>query len=356
MYDLKALIEQMGERTSDLHITTGLPPMYRRNTRLFPGGEEKLTPDMTKNLIYSVLSQEQIARFERDLELDMAFGVEKVGRLRMNVFRQRGSVAAALRLIPTRMWQLDELHLPNSIYEIVNIPKGLVLVTGETGSGKSTTLAAMINYINENRSGHIITVEDPIEYIHKNKNCMVNQRELGSDTYSFNNALKYVLRQDPDIILIGEMRDLETIEAAAIIAETGHLVFATLHTMDAASSINRMIDVFPPHQQGQIRAQLSVTVQAVISQQLLPNVNGDGMTLSAEIMMATSAIRSLIREMRTEQIYSQIQMGASAGMQTMNMSLAKNVIEKRITKETALEYSTKKDELEKLLVNIKSRS
>ncbi|MDR1695157.1 MAG: type IV pilus twitching motility protein PilT [Endomicrobium sp.] len=353
MYDLKSLIERMGEKTSDLHLTAGLPPMYRRNTKLFPAGEQMLTPDMTKNLIYGVLSAEQINRFEKNLELDMSFGVEKIGRLRMNVFKQRGAIAAALRLIPSRMWGLDELNLPDTIYDIVNIPKGLVLVTGETGSGKSTTLASIINYINENRNGHIVTIEDPIEYIHKNKNCIVNQREVGSDTHSFENALKYVLRQDPDIILIGEMRDLETISAAAIIAETGHLVFATLHTMDAASSLNRMIDVFPPHQQGQIRAQLSVTLQAVLSQQLLPHISGDGMVLVSEIMTATPAVRSLIREMRTEQIYSQIQMGSSAGMQTMNQSLARNIIDKKISREVAFDYSTKRDELERLLSNMK---
>jgi len=349
MYELVTLIESMGSKTSDLHLTVGAPPVYRRNTKIVPAGNEVLDSDTCRDLIFSVLNEEQIRRFDKSHELDMSFGIKGVGRIRMNVFRQRGSVAAALRLIPTKMWGLDELNLPKSIFDIVNIPKGLVLVTGETGSGKSTTLASMINYINSTRSGHIITIEDPIEYIHNHKKCIVNQREIGADSSSFPQALKYVLRQDPDIILIGEMRDLETIAAATTIAETGHLVFATLHTMDAGSSINRMVDVFPSHQQGQIRAQLSLTLQAVISQQLLPNINGDGMVLSSEVMLMTAAIRNIIREMKTEQIYSQIQTSSGAGMQTMNQSLANNVITGKIAKETAMEYTTNRDELERLL-------
>ena len=349
MYDLVTLIEKMGEKTSDLHITVGAPPVYRRSARISPAGENILTPDASKELIYSVLSDEQIRRFEKNSELDMSFGVKGVGRIRMNVFKQRGSVAAALRLIPTRMWRLDELNFPNVIYDVVNIPKGLILVTGETGSGKSTTLASMINHINMTRSGHIITIEDPIEYIHNHKKCIINQREVGADTNSFAQALKYVLRQDPDIILIGEMRDLETIAAAATIAETGHLVFATLHTMDAASTVNRMVDVFPSHQQGQIRSQLSLTLQAVISQQLVPHVSGDGLVLISELMLMTPAIRSIIREMRTEQIYSQIQMGSPLGMQTMNQSLADNYLSGKISKEVAMEYTSSKEELERLL-------
>ncbi len=351
MYDLVTLIENMGNKTSDLHITVGAPPVYRRNTRIIPAGDKILDSNTCKELVYSVLSDEQRKRFEKNNELDMSFGIKGVGRIRMNVFKQRGSVAAALRLIPTRMWPLNELNLPDSVMDIVNIPKGLVLVTGETGSGKSTTLASMINHINQTRSGHIITVEDPIEYIHTHKKCIINQREIGSDTHSFAQALKYVLRQDPDIILIGEMRDLETIAAATTIAETGHLVFATLHTMDAASSINRLVDVFPAHQQGQIRAQLSMTLQAVISQQLLPNIDGNGMVLCSEVMLMTPAIRSIIREMRTEQIYNQIQMGTSVGMQTMNQSLANNVLKNKISKSSAFEYTTNREELERLLAN-----
>lgn len=349
MYELVTLIENMGTKTSDLHLTVGAPPVYRRSTKIVPAGNEVLDSDTCRDLIFSVLNEEQIRRFDKSHELDMSFGIKGVGRIRMNVFRQRGSVAAALRLIPTKMWGLEELNLPKSIYDIVNIPKGLVLVTGETGSGKSTTLASMINYINSTRSGHIITIEDPIEYIHNHKKCIINQREIGADSSSFPQALKYVLRQDPDIILIGEMRDLETIAAATTIAETGHLVFATLHTMDAASSINRMVDVFPSHQQGQIRAQLSLTLQAVISQQLLPNISGDGMILSSEVMLMNAAIRNIIREMKTEQIYSQIQTNSNAGMQTMNQSLANNIITGKIAKDTAMEYTTNRDELERLL-------
>jgi len=351
MYDLVTLIEKMGEKTSDLHITVGAPPVYRRSTKIVPAGEEVLTPEASKALVYNVLSDEQIRRFEKNNELDMSFGVKGVGRIRMNVYKQRGSVAAALRLIPTRMWRLEELNLPPVIYDIVNIPKGLILVTGETGSGKSTTLASMINYINMTRSGHIITVEDPIEYIHNHKKCIVNQREVGSDTNSFSHALKYSLRQDPDIILIGEMRDLDTIASAATIAETGHLVFSTLHTMDAASTINRLVDVFPSHQQGQIRSQLSLTLQAVISQQLVPHISGDGLVLISELMLMTPAIRNIIREMKTEQIYTQIQMGSNAGMQTTNQSLADNYVSGKISKETALEYTTNRDELERLIVS-----
>ncbi len=350
MYDLVTLVENMvAVNASDLHITVGAPPVYRCSTRITPAGKIALDSDNCEKLIFSVLNEAQIRRFEKNYELDMSFGIKGIGRIRMNVFRQRGSIAAALRLIPTKAWPLDALNLPEKIYDIVNIPKGLVLVTGETGSGKSTTLAAMIDYINQRRSGHIITVEDPIEYIHNHKKCIVNQREIGTDSASFAQALKYVLRQDPDIILIGEMRDLETIAAATTIAETGHLVFATLHTMDAASSINRMVDVFPSHQQGQIRSQLSLTLQAVLSQQLMPNAAGNGMVLAAELMLMTPAIRSIIREMRTEQIYTQIQMGANLGMQTMNQSIAFNVANGKITQDTAFEYTTNREELQRLI-------
>lgn len=350
MYDLYTLIEEMGRlKASDLHITVGAPPMFRCDTKMNPAGNIILDTESCKELIYSVLSDEQARRFEKMCELDMSFGVKGVGRIRMNVFKQRGSVSAALRLIPTKMWTFEELNLPKVIYDIVNFPKGLILVTGATGSGKSTTLASMINYINQNRSGHIVTIEDPIEYIHNHKKCIVNQREVGADTPSFSSALKYVLREDPDIILIGEMRDLETIAAAATIAETGHLVFATLHTMDTASSINRMVDVFPAHQQGQIRAQLSLTLQAILCQQLMPHISGKGMVLATEIVMMNAAMRNIVREMKTEQIYSQIQMGNKYGMQTMNQSIADNVLKKRISKETAFEYTTNKEELERLI-------
>lgn len=279
----------------------------------------------------------------------MLLSIRDRGRVRLNLFKQRGSISAALRFIPMMTYTFEELHLSKIVYDIVNLQKGLVLVTGATGSGKTTTLASMINYINERRKAHIITIEDPIEYLHTHKKCIVNQREIGSDTASFSAALKYVLRQDPDIILIGEMRDLETISAAITLAETGHLVFATLHTMDAASSINRIVDVFPGSQQGQIRSQLSLTLRAVFSQQLLPNATGRGMALASEIMIVNDSIKNIIREMKTEQIYSVIQTSRQLGMQTMNQSLFDNVINGTILPQVALEYTSRKEELVRLL-------
>jgi twitching motility protein PilT len=306
-------------------------------------------PEDTKQLIYSVLNERQIKKFEERCELDASFPIQNRGRVRLNVFRQRGSISAALRFIPQDTYTFEELHLSKIVYEVVNLQKGLVLVTGATGSGKTTTLASMINYINERRRGHIVTIEDPIEYLHSHKNCIVNQREVGSDTDSFSNALKYVLRQDPDIILVGEMRDLETIAAAITLAETGHLVLATLHTMDAGSSINRMIDVFPGNQQGQIRSQLSLVLKAVMSQQLLPHASGRGMVLASEIMIVNDSIKNIIREMKTEQLYSVIQTSRQAGMQTMNQSLFDNVVSGNISPQVAIEYSPRKEELIRLL-------
>ena len=350
MYNLMELLEKIAaKRASDLHIVVGLPPMMRLDTIIRPMGEEKLTPQDTKQLVYSVLNERQIKRFEETSELDASFPIPNRGRVRLNVFMQRGSVSAALRFIPQKTYTFEELHLSKVVYEVVNLQKGLVLVTGATGSGKTTTLASMINYINERRRGHIITVEDPIEYLHSHKNCIVNQREIGSDTTSFANALKYILRQDPDIILVGEMRDLETISAAITLAETGHLVFATLHTMDAASSINRMVDVFPGNQQGQIRSQLSLTLKAVFSQQLLPHASGHGMALASEIMIVNDSIKNIIREMKTEQLYSIIQTNRQNGMQTMNQSLFDNVITGNVLPQVALEYSSGKEELIRLL-------
>jgi twitching motility protein PilT len=286
-----------------------------------PTEYEKLRPETCQQLIYSILTDEQKDRFEKEDELDISFGVEGVGRVRMNVFKQRGAVAAVLRTIPSHILTFDELGLPPVANDIVKLPKGLVLVTGPTGSGKSTTLASMIDWINSHEQSHIITVEDPIEFIHNHKMSVVNQREVGTDTKSFVNALKYVLREDPDVILVGEMRDLETISAALTIAETGHLVFATLHTPDAVQAVNRIIDVFPPGQQQQVRAQLSFVLQAVMCQQLLPKAYTSGRVLAIEVLMVNAAVRNLIREEKVHQIYSQIQTGQEYGMQTMNMAL-----------------------------------
>jgi twitching motility protein PilT len=339
----------MDKKASDLHITAGLPPMLRIDGEVKATQFEKLTPDTCQRLTYSLLTDSQKEKFEATNELDLSFGIKGVGRVRMNVFRQRGSVGAALRSIPQKILTFEELNLPPVVFEMMKINKGLVLVTGPTGSGKSTTLASMINYLNDNRTSHIITIEDPIEYVHLHKQSIVNQREVGSDTTSFVSALKYILRQDPDVILIGEMRDLETISAALTIAETGHLVFATLHTTDAASAVNRIIDVFPPHQQSQIRSQLSLVLQAVFAQQLLPHASGAGRVLASEVLVITPAIRNLVREMKIEQIYLAIQTGGKFGMQTMNQSLYELYVRRQIPYQTALEASSDPDDLKRLL-------
>jgi len=347
MQDLLILMSE--KRASDLHLTAGDPPMFRIDGEIVPTEFDKLTGDSCQRLIYSLLTDTQKEKFEANSELDLSFGIKGVGRVRMNVFKQRGSVAAALRSISSKILTFDELRLPPVIYEIMKLEKGLVLVTGPTGSGKSTTLASMIDFINEGRACHIMTVEDPIEHIHLHKKSIVNQREVGSDTTSFGTALKYVLRQDPDVILIGEMRDLETISAALSIAETGHLVFATLHTTDAASSVNRIIDVFPPHQQSQIRAQLSMSLQAVFSQQLLAHGSGSGMVLACEVMMCNSAIKNLIRDSKIEQVYLAMQTGGKFGMQTMNQSLYDLQSKRLINYQTALDASPDKEELKRML-------
>lgn len=339
----------MQKNASDLHLTVGAAPTLRVDGEMYPTHFEKLTPDVCQRLIYSLLTDRQKEKFESNNELDLSFGIKGVGRIRMNVFRQRNAVAAALRLISEKILTFEELGLPAVIYDITRLQKGLVLVTGPTGCGKSTTLASIINFLNEHRQGHIMTIEDPIEYVHQHKKCLINQREVGSDTNSFPNALKYVLRQDPDIILVGEMRDLETISAALTIAETGHLVFATLHTTDAPSSINRIVDSFPPHQQSQVRSQLSFTLQAVFTQQLLLKSGGVGRILACEVLIVTAAIRNLIRDMKTEQIYLSMQTGAKFGMQTMNTSLFDLVTRKQITYQEAMEITSDADDLKRLL-------
>lgn len=348
--DMSELLRVMVEKNaSDLHITMGVPPMLRIDGLIVPTSYPKLTAEVCQHLVYSLLTDTQKQRFESVNELDISFGIKNVGRVRMNVFRQRGAIGASLRSIPQKIQGLDELGLPPVTYDALKIPKGLILVTGPTGSGKSTTLASMIDYLNEHNQSHIITVEDPIEFVHYHKKSIVNQREIGGDTTSFGQALKYVLRQDPDIILIGEMRDAETIQAAINIAETGHLVFATLHTTDAPQSVNRMIDVFPPHQQSQVRAQVSFVLQAVFSQQLLPKMSGIGRVLALEILIVTPAVRNLIRDEKTEQIHIAMQTGAKFGMQTMNMALHDLYVRHQISFQEALGASTDPDDLKRLM-------
>ncbi len=334
---IAAMLRYMFEKNaSDLHITPGVPPMYRIDGSVLASDFEALTEESCQAVIYSILTDDQKEKFERENELDIAFGLQDVGRVRMNVFRQRGTVAAALRSIPSRIPNFEDLNLPQVVNSIVKYPKGLVLVTGPTGSGKSTTLAAMIDWINTNHKGHIITIEDPVEFVHRDKSCVVHQREIGADTKSFTEALRRVLRQDPDVILIGEMRDLETIKAALTIGETGHLVFGTLHTTDCVQTINRVIDVFPPHEQSQVRAQLSFVLQAVLSQQLIPKATGAGRVMGLEVMINTAAIRNLIRESKLEQIYTAMQTGAELGMQPMNQSLYDHYMNQRITFQEAM--------------------
>lgn len=350
MVSIEELLQAMVERDgSDLHITQGARPKLRIDGELVDTEYEMLDAESTQKIIYSILDSAQIARFEKELELDMSFGVEGLGRFRTNVFMQRGAVGAVLRIIPYEILSIDKLGLPRVLVEkLCNTPRGLILVTGSTGSGKSTTLAAMIDYINVNRRDHIITVEDPIEFVHQNKNCLVNQREIGTDSHSFPAALKHILRQDPDVVLIGEMRDMETMEAALTISETGHLTFATLHTSDAVQTINRIVDAFPAYQQAQIRTQLSFTLQAVFCQQLLPKIQGKGRVMCAEIMVANMAIRSLIREDKAHQMYSIIQTGQKLGMRTMNQSLFELYKTNLISYDDALARSSDPDEIMKL--------
>ena len=348
MHDLLTIMIERG--ASDLHITTGTPPQIRLHGKLTPLTQfERLTPQDTQRLAYSVLNEGQKQKFEEDNELDLSFGIQGLARFRCNVYRQRGAVAAAIRVIPIKIRSFDELGLPPVVEQLADRPKGLILVTGPTGSGKSTTMAAMVDKINNERTEHIMTIEDPIEFVHHHKKCLVNQREVFSDTHSFKNALKYILRQDPDVVLVGEMRDLETIAAALTIAETGHLTLGTLHTNSCAQTINRIIDVFPTTQQSQVRAQLSLVLEGVLSQQLIPTTDGRGRVMSLEIMVTTPAVRNLIREEKIHQIYSSMQAGQKFGMQTMNQSLLELVQKRKITREEALNRSMLPDELSQLL-------
>src|SRR5688500_9820618 len=344
---LKTLVDNNG---SDLHITTNTPPQIRVHGHLRPLDLPVLGPAETKALAYSVLTDAQKKRFEETLELDFSFGIRGLARFRCNVFNQRGAVAAVYRVIPETIRTFQELGLPPVLAALAERPRGLVLVTGPTGSGKSTTLAAMIDKINTERREHILTIEDPIEYIHQHKGCLVNQREVHSDTQGFANALRAALREDPDIVLIGELRDLETIESALRIAETGHLTFATLHTNSAAQTINRIIDVFPAQQQGQIRTQLSLGLEGIVCQALLPRADGQGRAMALEVMVPNPAIRNLIRDDKVHQIYSTMQTGQEKlGMQTMNQSLATLYQKRLITLDQALAASSLRDELEQMI-------
>jgi len=345
--NLRILLQEMIQRgASDLHITVGNPPKLRVDGDLVTShASQVLAPKDTMSLAYSILTENQKKRFETDDELDFSFGVQNLSRFRGNVYKQRGCVAMAIRQIPYEIVSIEKLGLPPVINKLAERPRGLVLVTGPTGSGKSTTLAAMIDKVNKERKSHIITIEDPIEFIHRHQNCTINQREVGADTQSFSAALKYALRQDPDIILVGEMRDLETISAALTIAETGHLVFATLHTNSAAESINRIIDAFPSHQQAQVRAQLAFVLEGVVTQTLIPRAKGRGRIAAVEIMMCTPAIRAVIRDEKIHQIYSLMQAGKKHGMQTMNDALQVLYMQGEVTLAEALKRSGDPNEL-----------
>ncbi len=353
IYDLLKVMIEKG--ASDLHVTTGSPPRLRVDGKLIPLDHPPLTPVDTKSLCYSILTDAQKHKFEESNELDLSFGVKGLSRFRGNVFMQRGAVAGAFRTIPFEIRTFTELGLPEIVNELVKKPRGLILVTGPTGSGKSTTLAAMVDRINSERYDHIITIEDPIEYLHGHKKCLINQREVHADTSSFKAALRYVLRQDPDVVLIGEMRDLETIEAALTVSETGHLTLATLHTNSAVQTINRIIDVFPPHQQEQIRVQLSFVLEGILSQQLIARKAGTGRSLAIELLVPNPAIRNLIREDKIHQLYSSMQTGqARYGMQTMNQSLVDLYTKGHISYEDAVSRSPVPEEIITMLQRLSS--
>ena len=354
MFTLRELLEQMVKMdASDLHLTVGSPPVVRIDGKLQRLDHDVLTSETTKKLCYSMLTEKQKLKFEQNSELDFSFGIEQMSRFRCNVFMQRGNVAVVLRQIPYKIKTFDELDLPKVISDFAKLPRGLVLVTGPTGSGKSTTLAAIIDKINRERAVHIITVEDPIEYLHRHQMSLINQREVYSDTNSFASALKYALREDPDVVLVGEMRDLETIESALSISETGHLAFATLHTNSAAESINRIIDVFPSNQQEQVRVSLSFSLQAIASQTLIPKIGG-GRVMAMEIMVVTPAIRALIRDDKVHQMYSMIQSGQKFGMKTMNQALGELYTSHKISINDAMNYSQNPEELSEMISRQKS--
>jgi len=355
MISLRELLEQMVKmNASDLHLTVGAPPVVRIDGKLQRlSNFDLLTSEQTKKLAYSMLNEKQKLKFEQNSELDFSFGIEQMSRFRCNMFMQRGNIAVALRQIPYKIKSFEELGLPKVVADFARLPRGLVLVTGPTGCGKSTTLAAILDKINKERAVHIITVEDPIEYLHRHQTALINQREVYSDTNSFAAALKYALREDPDVVLIGEMRDLETIEAALSISETGHLAFATLHTNSAAESINRIVDSFPTNQQEQIRVTLSFSLQAVISQALVPKLGG-GRGLALEIMVCTPAIRALVRDDKIHQLYSMIQSGQKYGMKTMNQSLAELYLSGKISINDAMNYTSDPQELGEMLSHQKT--
>ena len=348
--DINEMLEEVIKRgASDLHITVGVPPVLRVNGVLQRMDQPRLTSNDTREMVYSILTARQRETLESSLEYDLSYSVPGSARFRVNAYFQRNSVGAAFRIIPYRIKTIEELQLPTILKEFARLPRGFILVTGPTGQGKSTTLAAIVDLINSSREEHIITIEDPIEFLHLHKKCIVNQREVGSDTHSFSNALKYALRQDPDVIMVGEMRDLETISTALTAAETGHLVFATLHTQDAPQSIDRIIDVFPTYQQQQVRLQLASTVQTIVTQQLVPTKDRRARVAAVEVMIATSAIRNMIRDSRVHQIYSAMQSGGQLRMQTMDASLAALYRAGQITYETGLARSHNKEDYRRLV-------
>jgi twitching motility protein PilT len=349
----EVLLQVMERKASDLHLTAGSPPMIRTHGKLNALDYPALTPQTTREVIYSILTNDQRQRLETDWQIDLAYSIPGKARFRVNAYFQRAALSAAFRLIPHNMPRLSTLGVPPVLEEFTKKPRGFVLVTGPTGSGKSTTLAAMIDLINDTRHEHILTIEDPIEFLHRHKKCIVNQRELGADAQSFALGLKAALRQDPDVILVGEMRDLDTISTALTAAETGHLVFATLHTQDTAQTVDRIVDVFPPDQQQQVRVQLSISLQGIVTQQLLPKADGQGRIVATEVLVPTPGVRNLIREGKTHQIYSALQTGGRYGMQTMDASMAQLVREHKISRELAEARSSTPDELRRLMGTVR---